>query len=42
MMVFLAIISSFVDVIIPQFQRYALDAFVGKGTMATITPFVLC
>ena len=42
MMVFLAIISSFVDVIIPQFQRYALDTFVGQGTMATIIPFVLC
>jgi len=42
MMVILAIISSFVDITIPQFQRYALDTFVGKGTMATIVPFVLC
>ena len=42
MMVILAIISSFVDVTVPQFQRYALDTFVGKGTMATILPFVLC
>ena len=41
MMVGLAIISSFVDVTIPQFQRYALDNFVGKGTMATIIPFVI-
>ena len=41
-MVRLAIISSFVDVLIPQFQRYALDTFVGKGTMATIVPFVIC
>ena len=41
MMVFLAIISSFVDVTIPQFQRYALDTFVGEGTMATIIPFVI-
>ena len=40
MMVFLAVISSFVDVVIPQFQRYALDTFVGKGTMSTIVPFV--
>jgi len=42
MMVILAIISSFVDITIPQFQRYALDTFVGQGTMATIVPFVLC
>ncbi len=41
MMVILAIISSFVDITIPQFQRYALDTFVGKGTMATIVPFVI-
>ena len=40
-MVSLAIISSFVDITIPQFQRYALDTFVGKGTMATIVPFVI-
>lgn len=42
MMVLLAVISSVVDITIPQFQRYALDSFVGKGTMATILPFVLC
>ena len=42
MMVMLAIISSIVDITIPQFQRYALDTFVGKRTMATIVPFVLC
>ena len=41
MMVTLAIISSIVDITIPQFQRYALDTFVGKGTMETITAFVL-
>ena len=41
MMVSLAIISSLVDITIPQFQRYALDTFVGKGTMATIIPFVV-
>lgn len=41
MMVTLAIISSFVDITIPQFQRYALDIFVGKGSMATIIPFVI-
>ncbi len=41
MMVILALISSLVDITIPQFQRYALDTFVGKGTMDTIIPFVL-
>ena len=42
MMVTLAFVSSLVDITIPQFQRYALDTFIGKGTMATIVPFVLC
>ena len=42
MMVSLAFISSLVDITIPQFQRYALDTFVGKGTMETILPFVIC
>ena len=41
MMVTLAFISSLVDVTIPQFQRYALDTFVGKGSMDTIIPFVI-
>ena len=41
MMVTLAFISSCVDITIPQFQRYALDTFVGKGSMATIVPFVM-
>ena len=41
MMVALALISSLVDITIPQFQKYALDTFIGKGTMATILPFVI-
>ena len=41
MMVTLAFISSLVDITIPQFQRYALDTFVGKGTMDTIVSFVI-
>ena len=41
MMVTLALISSFVDITVPQFQRYALDTFVGKGSMDTILPFVI-
>ena len=40
-MVTLALISSLVDITIPQFQRYALDTFVGKGTMETIIPFLI-
>jgi len=40
MMVTLAIVSSFVDVLVPQFQRYALDTFVGGGSMKGILPFV--
>ena len=42
MMVSLALVSSLVDITIPQFQRYALDTFIGKGSMATVVPFVLC
>ena len=41
MMGALAIVSSFVDITIPQFQRYALDTFVGRGSMANILPFVI-
>ena len=40
-MVTLAFISSLVDITIPQFQKYALDSFVGTGSMATIVPFVI-
>ena len=41
MMVSLALLSSVVDIAIPQFQRYALDTFVGEGSMRTIVPFIL-
>lgn len=41
MMVTLAFISSLVDVTIPQFQRYALDHFVGLGTMDTLVSFLI-
>jgi len=40
-MVTLAFLSSLVDITIPQFQKYALDTFVGTGSMATIVPFVI-
>ncbi len=41
-MVTLALLSSAGDIILPLFQRYALDHFVGKNTLDTIIPFVLC
>ena len=41
MMLILAMISSVVDIVIPLFQRYALDHFIGLGVMDTIIPFVL-
>ena len=41
MMVTLAFISSIIDVVIPLFQRYALDHFVGLGVMDTIVPFII-
>ena len=40
-MVVFALISSLVDITIPQFQKYALDTFVGKGTMQTLVSFVI-
>ena len=41
MMVSLAFITSLMDITIPQFQRYALDRFVAKGSMNTIVSFVI-
>ena len=40
-MVILALMSSAMDVIMPMFQRYALDNFVRGGTMDTVAGFVL-
>ena len=40
-MVSLALVSSIVDIIIPQFQRYALDNYIVKCTMDSIIPFVI-
>ena len=42
MMVALALVSSVGDIILPLFQRYALDHFVGQNTLDTIVPFILC
>jgi len=40
-MVSLGLISSVVDIVLPLFQRYALDHFVGLGILDTIIPFVI-
>ena len=40
-MVSLALVSSIVDIIIPQFQRYALDNYIATGSMHSIIPFVI-
>jgi len=40
-MVLLALVSSLVDVIMPMFQRYALDHFIGLRTFDTIVYFLL-
>ena len=39
--VIFGLISSVMDIVIPQFQKYALDTFVGNGSMNTLTPFIL-
>ena len=39
-MVSLGLVSSVVDIVLPLFQRYALDHFVGLGVMDTIISFV--
>ena len=39
--VIFGLISSVMDIVIPQFQKYALDNFVGKGSMSTLIPFIL-
>ena len=39
-MVTLAFTASLMDILVPQFQRYALDTFVVQGTMHTIVPFL--
>ena len=40
-MVILGLISSGVDVIMPLFQRYALNYFIGEGTFDTLPFFIL-
>ncbi len=40
-MVVLALMSSGVDIVLPLFQRYALDHFIRERTFDTIIPFVL-
>ena len=37
----LGLVSSVMDIVIPQFQKYALDTFVGKSSMQTLVPFII-
>ncbi len=40
-MVFFGLLGSLTDIILPLFQRYALDHYVGLGVLDTIVPFVI-
>ena len=40
-MVIFGLLGSLADIVLPLFQRYALDHFVGLGIMDTIIPFVI-
>ena len=40
-MVFFGLLGSVADIVIPQYQRYALDHFIGKRTFDTIIIFVI-
>ncbi len=40
-MVFFGLVGSAADILLPQFQRYALDHFIGLGVFDTIAVFVL-
>ena len=40
-MILFGFIGSLTDIIIPLFQRYALDHFIGLGTFDTIVPFLI-
>ena len=40
-MIFFGLMGSATDIILPQFQRYALDHFVGLGVLDMLVPFVI-
>ena len=40
-MLIFGLLGSVADIVIPQYQRYALDHFIGKGTFDTIVIFVI-
>ena len=40
-MITLALISSATDILLPLYQRYALDLFIGLGILDTVIPFVI-
>ncbi len=41
-MVILAVLTSVCDIIFPKFQEYAINHYVGLGTLDTIVPFTVC
>ena len=40
-MVFCGLMSTCVDLLVPQFQRYALDNYIKTGTMDTLPLFII-
>ena len=40
-MVALCLLAGVIDAITPQFQKYALNHFIGQGTLDTLLPFIL-
>ena len=41
LMIFLGLLGSIADIILPLFQRYALNHFVGLGRFDTLIPFIV-
>ncbi len=40
-MVLLGLLGGTIDIILPLFQRFALNNFIGKNTLDALTPFIL-
>ncbi len=40
-MIGLCLLAGIIDAITPQFQKYALNHFIGQGTLDTLVPFIL-
>ncbi len=41
-MVILAVLTSLCDILTPKFQEYAINHYIGLGTLDTIVPFAIC